>query len=133
MKRANVLGCMALVASFLVAGCTAIERDNALQTERTLAAAGFQMKFADDGSKLANVQQLPQREITPQSLDGEPRFVYADAEFCKCVYVGTERAYQRYQRLAIRQEIAQARLNAAQAQATAAMNWGMWGGWGPWW
>jgi len=121
-----------LVGGALVSGCTAIERDDALKTERTLAAAGFQMKFADDAAKMQNVQALPQRELTPQPLDGGTRFVYADAEFCKCVYVGTEKAYQRYQRLAIRQQIAQARLSAAQAQESAAMNWGMWGGWGPW-
>ena len=122
-----------LVGGTMLAGCTAIKRDNALQTERTLAAAGFQMKFADDSGKLSNAGQIqPQRTLVTQSLDGEARFVYADAEFCKCVYVGTPRAYQQYQKLAIQQQISQARLSAAQAQASAAMNWGMWGGWGPW-
>lgn len=134
MRWNAVVWMMAVVVGGIgMSGCTAIERDNALQTERTLAAAGFQMKFADDSGKLQNVQALPQRELTPQNLDGETRFVYADAEFCKCVYVGTEKAYQRYQRLSVRQEIAQARLSAAEAQESAAMNWGMWGGWGPWW
>lgn len=134
MIRWNALrwGAAVLVAGTMTMGCTAIERDDALQTERTLAAAGFQMKFADDAAKLQSAEALPQREITPRNMDGETRFVYADAEFCKCVYVGTERAYQRYQRLAIRQQISQARLSAAEAQESAAMNWGMWGGWGPW-
>lgn len=135
MNRWNVLGWMAavLVGGTMLAGCTAIERSNARQAERTLAAAGFQMKFADDTGKLSNAGQIqPQRTLVPQKLDGEMRFVYADAEFCKCVYVGTERAYQHYQKMAIQQQISQAQLGAAQAQESAAMNWGMWGGWGPW-
>lgn len=135
MKHWNAVVCAIAVAigGVGLSACTAIERDNALQTERTLAAAGFQMKFADDSGKIQNTSALPQRELTPTRLDGETRFVYADAEFCKCVYVGTEKAYQRYQNLAVRQKIAQANLSAAQAQESAAMNWGMWGGWGPWW
>ncbi len=134
MIRGNALGWMVavLIGGTLVSGCMAIERDNALQTERTLAAAGFQMKFADDSSKLQSAGGLPQRTLVPQSMDGETRFVYADAEFCKCVYVGTERAYQHYEKLAIQQQISNARLSAAEAQESASMNWGMWGGWGPW-
>ena len=135
MNRWKVSGWMAaiLVGGTMMTGCTAIKRDNALQTERTLAAAGFQMKFADDTGRLANAEQIqPQRTLVPQSLDGEPRFVYADAEFCKCVHVGTERAYQQYQKLSIQQQISNAQLSAAEAQESAAMNWGMWGGWGPW-
>lgn len=135
MSRWNILGwaLVFVVGGTLVSGCTAIRRDDALDTERTLAAAGFQMKFADDSERLDSASAiLPQRQLVPRTMDGQTRFVYADAEFCKCIYVGTEKAYQRYQRLAIRQQISQARLAAAEAQESAAMNWGMWGGWGPW-
>ncbi len=122
------------VSAVTAAGCTAIRRENTLQTERTLSAAGFQMKFADDPGRLAETKAIqPQRSLVPQNMDGEPRFVYADAEFCKCVYVGTEKAYQRYQRLALAQKLSQNRLAAAEAEQSASMNWGMWGGWGPWW
>jgi len=135
MRPWNARGWAAVVllGGTLAAGCTAMRRDSAFQTERTLAAAGFQMKFADDPAKLASIAKIqPQRGLVPQQMDGEPRFVNADANFCKCIYVGTEKAYQRYQGLAIRQEISDSRLAAAQAQESAAMNWGMWGGWGPW-
>ena len=136
MKSNNSAVTMAVVGicALAVAGCTAIRRDNTLQTERTLAAAGFQMKFADDATKLQDVQGVdPQRTLLPRSQDGETRFVYADAEFCKCMYVGTEDAYQRYQKLAITQQISNAQLATAQANEAASMNWGAWGGWGPWW
>ncbi len=136
MKRNGVFGWAATVALagvVLVSGCTAIRRDDTLQTERTLAAAGFQMKFAHEPEKLANTEAIvPQRSLVPQEMDGETRFVYADAEFCKCIWVGTEAAMQRYQKLSIAQQITQARLQTAEANEAATMNWGAWGGWGPW-
>jgi hypothetical protein len=51
--------------------------------------------------------------------------VYADATNCKCVYVGTDAAYDRYQNLQVKQRI-------AENEEAASMNWGAWGGWGPW-
>jgi hypothetical protein len=125
------------VGLFLVAttgGCAAMRRDEALQAERTLAAAGFQMKFADTPDKLAKLEGIkPQRQLVPQPYDGQTRFVYADAEYCKCLYAGTPKAYERYQRLAVQQSLAQDQLAAAEANEAASMDWGMWGGWGPWW
>lgn len=121
-----------LVCGTLAVGCTAIRRSDTQQTERTLAAAGFQMKFATSAQQLQSIEGLEQRTLIPTRLDGETRFVYADAEFCKCMYVGTPKAYQRYQKLSINQEISQNQLLAAESYDDASMNWGLWGGWGPW-
>lgn len=108
-----------------VIGCTAIEKSDAMDTERSLAAAGFKMKFADTPEKEAHLKSMTQRKVVPHQKDGEVYYAYADAEFCKCLYLGSEKAYQQYQKLAIEQNIAQMNENAA-------MDWGMWGGWGPW-
>ena len=117
----------------LLSGCAAIRKSNTLNTERVLSAAGFQMKFADTPEKRAHVQQIdPQRQLGPHTINGELRFVYADMEYCKCVYVGTEAAYQRYQKLALEKQISNQQLQAANANQAAAMNWGGGGGWGPW-
>ena len=117
----------------LLSGCAAIRKSNTLNTERVLSAAGFQMKFADTPEKRAHVQQIdPQRQLGPPTINGALRFVYADMEYCKCVYVGTEAAYQRYQKLALEKQISNQQLQAANANQAAAMNWGGWGGWGPW-
>lgn len=117
----------ALLAMLALAGCAAIQRSDAMDTERTLAAAGFQMKFAKTPEQIAKAESLPQRTLTPTpGPDGQNRFVWADAKYCKCIYVGTEAAYDRYQRLAVRQQI-------AENVEAASMNWGAWGGWGPWW
>jgi outer membrane murein-binding lipoprotein Lpp len=121
---------MALVVSALLvtAGCASIEKSDAMATERELAAAGFQMKFAKTTEQIAKVESLPQRKLTRTSgPDGKTRFVWADATDCKCIYVGSEAAYDRFQRLSISQQIAE------ENEMAASMNWGAWGAWGPMW
>lgn len=111
----------------VMAGCAA----RAIETERLLAAAGFQMKLADTPEKLAHVETLTQRQLVPHQRDDKIYYVYADANYCKCVYVGTAEAYQQYQKLALQKKIAEQQLQAAEMNQDAAMNWNMWGPWGP--
>ena len=60
-------------AAFIIAvgaalvGCTAIERSNAMDTERMLSASGFNMKFADTPQKLAHLQSMTQRKVATDS------------------------------------------------------------------
>jgi len=124
MSRTTAL--LAVFALLLSAGCAAIQKSDAMDAERTLAAAGFQMKFARTSEQIAKAEALPQRKLTPSpGPDGRNRFVWADATYCKCIYVGTQAAYDRYQRLALRQQ-------TAENEEAASMNWDAWGGWGPW-
>ena len=117
----------------LVSSCAAMRQRAAVDKERILAAAGFQMKLADTTERQTRLAAfVPQRQLTPHMIDGGLRFVYADAEYCKCVYVGTEAANQRYQKLALEKKISDQQLQAASANEAASMNWGAWGGWGPW-
>jgi hypothetical protein len=105
-----------------LASCQAIENEEAEDTEQLLAAAGFHMKEATTPEQLANLQKMTQRKIVIQDQEGQPRYVYADAEGCKCVYVGGEKNYDEYQKLSLKEEIAQENLDAS-------MDWGMWGAW----
>jgi hypothetical protein len=120
------------VLAVILAGCAAIQNQQAIETERLLAAAGFQMRFADTPEKLRHLKTLTQRKLTPHQRDDKVYYVYADATSCECLYVGTEKAYQRYQNLALQKEIAEEQRVAAQMNEDAAMDWGMWGPWGPW-
>ena len=122
---------LVVVLFFVVAfglGCVGQARD----TERLLAAAGFQMRLADSADRQTHLSTLTQRKLAPHTQDGSLRYVYADDKYCKCVYVGTEEAYQRYERFVLKQRVANTQLEAAQMNADASMNWGMWGPWGPW-
>ncbi len=117
-----------LLALAVAVGCSG----QVIQTERLLAAAGFQMRLANTPEREAHLAKMTQRQLVPEMQDGSLRYVYADAKYCKCVYVGTEKAYQRYERYALKQRISDQRLAAAQMNEDASMNWGMWGPWGPW-
>jgi hypothetical protein len=118
--RIFLTACIALLA---LPGCATIQRSNATDKERALAAAGFQMKFADTPERVSQIEGLPQRKLTHVPDGSNVRFVYADKNFCKCLYVGSEKAYDRYQKLSLEKEIADERLQAS-------MNWDAWG---PWW
>jgi hypothetical protein len=116
---------MVIVVLLATAGCASIQKSEAMDNERTLAAANFQMMFATTPALMAKAEALPQRKLTPvPGPDGKNRFVYADAEFCKCIYVGTEEAYDRYQKLSVKKQI-------AENEEAASMDWDAWGGWGP--
>jgi len=108
-----------------LAGCTSIEKSGARNTERALAAAGFQMKFADTPALREQVKKLPQRKLAHVMRKGKLFFVYADNLDCKCIYVGTEAAYQRYQKLSLEE-------NIAADESMSEMDWNAWGAWGPW-
>ena len=120
-SRVSVVGLAAALATML-AGCQAIENEEAQSTEQLLAAAGFQMKEATTSGQLANLQAMTQRKVVVHEHDGKPRYVYADAQDCKCVYVGNERNYDEFQKLSVKQEIAEENMDAS-------LDWGMWGPW----
>jgi hypothetical protein len=120
---------IAAVGAAALAGCTMIRNYEANQKEQMLAAAGFTMKLADTPEKLAHLQTLAQRKLVPYPRNGKVYYLYADALSCKCLYVGDEKAYQRFQQLALEQRIADEEREAAAMNEQAAMNWGMWGPW----
>ena len=124
MPKNDTMRAAALAAALVwaLAGCQAIENADAEDTEQLLAAAGFHMKEATTPEQLANLQAMTQRKIVIHEQDGQPRYVYADAEDCKCVYVGGEKNYDEYQRLSLKEEIAEQNLDAS-------MDWGAWGAW----
>lgn len=124
-NRFEWLKCLAVIMVFgiALAGCATVEKSNAQDTQQMLAAAGFKMKLADTPEKLAHLKTMTQRKVVPHDQDGRPVYIYADAEFCKCLYAGDEAAYDGFEKMTVRQNIAE--MNEA-----GAMNWGMWGPWG---
>jgi hypothetical protein len=121
-RRATRAAVAVFGLAFAVASCQAIENADAEDTEQLLAAAGFHMKEATTPEQLANLRAMTQRKIVLQEQDGQARYVYADAQDCHCVYVGSESNYDEYQRLSLKEEIAEDNLDAS-------MDWGMWGPW----
>lgn len=79
-----------------LAGCATMHKSEAMDTERLLAASGFKMVDMDTPEKLEHVKSLIQRKIIPHDRKGTTYYVYADANSCKCLYIGTEKAYHSY-------------------------------------
>ncbi len=123
MKVSRKAVMFALIVALPLAGCAALQRGEARDPEQLLAAAGFQAKPADTPGKLASLRTMPPHQLISQSKDGNFVYAYADPDYCQCLYVGGPKEYAAYQRLAVKKEIAQDRLDAA-------MDWRLWG---PWW
>jgi hypothetical protein len=119
-----------VVTAGAVSSCTYFRKQEADQTESTLAAAGFQVKPADTAKRQANLAQFAVRKIVSRVRDGQLTYFYADPDFCKCLYYGNQLQYGRYRQLALQQQIAQEQMDAAEMNENAAMDWGMWG---PFW
>jgi hypothetical protein len=92
MTRYAVLG-VAILAS--AAGCATLNNASTRSTEQMLAKAGFHARAADT----AELQSLPARQLLSRSQSGVVSYVFSDPVGCHCVYVGSEREYQEYQRL----------------------------------
>lgn len=100
---------LALGAAILLTGCAVaaiqdILEEEARDTERLLAAAGFELKLADTPQKMAHLKTLAQNSLVMHDADGQPRYVYADTAGCKCLYAGGQAAYDKYQRMVARED-----------------------------
>jgi hypothetical protein len=121
-----------VAAAAALDGCAAMREREVREVEDMLAASGFVMRPADSADKTANLQSLPPRRLVMQQRDGQPYYLYADPDVCKCVWAGDQKAYAQFQQMRIQKQIADEQLAAAQAYRDAALNWDLWGPW-PWW
>ncbi len=78
----------------LLAGCaTPQEVQN---RENILAGAGFNTRPADTPQRLAMLRTLPSHRFVHQVRNGHDVWIYADPTICRCLYVGSEQAWQAY-------------------------------------
>lgn len=125
-KRTNVkLFAVVFVIALALAGCATVEKDTAMDTERLLAASGFQMRLADTPQKLDKIKTMTQKKLIRHQRNGTSDYIYADATGCKCLYAGTEKAFNKFKNLAAE------RLSADAANARdedVKIDWDVWGG-----
>lgn len=139
IKKGIVRLAMTMLATVLVlalAGCAVVkdvQKNEAADKEQLLAAAGFKVKLADTPKKMAHLQTLPQRKMFTKERKGKVYYLYADALNCKCLYVGNQAAYQRFQELQVERQIAAQQRMAAEMNYEAQFDWDMYGPWDPWW
>lgn len=103
------------------AASPAQEAQEASDTERLLAAAGFRKQLADTPEKLDDLKARTQRKMVPHERDGKDYYTYADATHCKCMYIGDKEAHSRYLGLSSQEEMEQWK------PMNPTMDWSTWG------
>ncbi len=120
---------MAFLILLSLNGCATFERKDTLDQEQVLAAAGFKMKPADTPEKHHNLLLLPQHQVIYHEREGKVVYLFADATTCHCLYVGSEKAYYRYQRLVQEKQLAYEQSIAGTMNPGGDLDWRMWGPW----
>lgn len=111
-------------------GCASLDAPN---QRSLLAAAGFRVKTPQTARQQELFAQLTPYRVHRATAKGKVFYIFKD-ERNGVAYVGGEAEYQRYQQLAIQQQIARDNYMAAAMNRDAA--WGWYGAWGPgafWW
>lgn len=109
----------AAAAALFTAGCAGMTSAN---TEPLLSAAGFRVRTPQTPKQQQIYAALPPYKVHRATVHGKVFYVYKD-EKAGVAYVGREAEYQRYQQLAIQQQIAQDQYMAAEMQQQAALDW----------
>ena len=126
-----VILAVTITGAILLAGCASMGSSN---TESMLSAAGFRVKTPQTPKQKQIYTALPPYQVQRATVPGKGVFYVYKDEKAGVAYVGREQEYQRYQQLAIQQQIAQNQIMAAEMEQQAALDW--YGGFGfrrYWW
>jgi hypothetical protein len=121
----------ATAAALLFTACASMTSAN---TESLLSAAGFVVRTPQTPQQQQIYAALPPYQVQRATVKGKGVFYVYKDEKAGVAYVGREQEYQRYQQLAIQQQITQDQITAAEMERAAAWQW--YGAWGPrafWW
>ena len=66
--------------------------------ERLLSEAGFVKYPADTPEKLDRLMSEVQRRVIPVQEEEQTYYLYADAIFCRCLYIGDDAALNNFER-----------------------------------
>jgi hypothetical protein len=120
----RILSAIALLA--LAVGCASIQ-----SKENLLVAAGFNVIVPKTAAQQQKLKQLPPDKVTSVQKSGKTYYVFPDAANNQA-YVGGPKQYQAYRQLRLEKKMADEKLEAAEMNLEAKMEWDSWGGWGGW-
>lgn len=94
--RARDAGVVVAVLIGLTAAVGGCRSEAVAITRERLETAGFERKVAESPEEVQRLWGLPQHEVFSRERDGDLSYLYADALYCRCLYLGDEAAYRRY-------------------------------------
>jgi len=118
-----LIGAMLIGSASLLAGC---ESQAIAIRQDMLSAAGFVQKAAKTPEEMETLRNMPQHEVFTQERDGRLLYVFADAMYCRCIYVGDERDYRRYISIRVEQRIVLKRVLDENFSGFGRRVWGPW-------
>ena len=128
MRRITLV--FALVVSATLAGCAESQQHRAQRLEPMLSAAGFHMVSADTPARVDELNTMTPLKMRYFSQSGKMHYWFADPVVCHCLFVGNEKAYQRYQQIKLQERMQQQAAETAMLNEDAAeqeqMNLTMW-------
>ncbi len=89
----------ARIFAFLIFGLSGGAGASQEGRDMKLEDVGFVMRPANTQAQLERLRQLPPRTFVARSKNGRRYYLYADPDYCKCVFVGDELAMKNYQDL----------------------------------
>jgi hypothetical protein len=69
------------------------------RTDMRLEDMGFIMRPASTPAQMERLRLLPPRKFVARTKGGSRYYLYADPDYCQCVFVGNELAMKNYQAL----------------------------------
>ena len=87
---------LALCLGVVLLGCASVEQN---RKDSLLEAAGFKVVAANTPEKIQALNTLPAGKIARIDRDGAIYYVYPDAKQCRCLRVGRQEQYDRYEKL----------------------------------
>jgi len=121
---------LAAVAVITLAGCAAVEQQEAGDAEQLLQAAGFRRLPADSPEREQGLKDLRPRQLFARTRDGATQYLFADPYNCHCFYVGGEKEYAELQQLR-KADIDKHNRLAAEATSDRSLNEDLLGAWKP--
>ena len=85
-----------LAASLGVATLFAAPASAQLRTGMRLEDAGFKMREANTPQKMERLRKLTPHKLIARKKNGVPYYLYADPDYCKCLFVGDTLAFENY-------------------------------------
>ena len=104
----KLVGAVTLIAAGFY-GCAGTEVQN---KESLLTAAGFYMRSPSTQAQLAMYNRMTPYTLERNTINGKALYTYANKQK-GVVYIGGDKAYQRYRQLAHQQSIAENELEAS--------------------
>src|SRR5438094_10344292 len=110
----------AAATALFITGCAGMQSAN---TTSLLSAAGFRARTPQTPTQQQIYAALPPYQVERATVKGKGVFYVYKDENAGLAYIGREQEYQRYQQLAIGQQIAQDQYMAAELEREAAWRW----------